>query len=241
MLDQKSDETFVRAKRRAMNADRNLIDVVAVFVAKIKVARLRKIDLVRRDGEFATDHAPRLHVDLRPVKGGFVRNFDIVDPRVFQNVARHVLGLFPKLRFIDKFFAKLRWIVRRKTHQIFVDPEKLEVIQIHLVHRIELGFELLRRHVEMRIIHLQRAYPHKAEQLAALLVAITRPILRQPQRQIAIAARKRRKQLVMMRTVHRFEVDSMFRPDESRGYNLIDNKSTSIVLNSLRSGRSDSE
>ena len=58
MLDQKSDETFMRAKRRAMNADRDLFGVVAVFVAKIKIARLRKIDLVGRDGELASDHAP---------------------------------------------------------------------------------------------------------------------------------------------------------------------------------------
>ena len=49
MLDQKSDETFVRAKRRAMNADRNLVGIVAVLIAKIETARLREIDLVGRD------------------------------------------------------------------------------------------------------------------------------------------------------------------------------------------------
>ncbi len=96
--------------------------------------------------------------------------------------------------------------MRRETHQIFVDPEELEIIQIHLVHGVELRFELLRRHVEMRIVHLHRAHPHQSEQLAALLVAITGPVLRQSQRQIAITARQRRKQLVMMRTVHRLEV-----------------------------------
>ena len=48
MLDQKSDETFVRAERRAMNADRNLLEVIAVFVVNMKTARLGKIDLVRR-------------------------------------------------------------------------------------------------------------------------------------------------------------------------------------------------
>ena len=211
MLDQKSDETFVRAQRRAMDADRNLVGVVAVLVAKIKIARLREIDLVGRDGKFASDHAPRLHVDLRSVKGRFVRHFDIVDPGVFQNIARHLFGFFPKLRFIDKFLAKLRWIVRRETHQIFVDPEELEIIQIHFVHGIELRFELLRRHVEVRVIHLQRAHPHESEQLAALLVPITRPVFRQPQRQIAITPRNRRKQLVMMRTVHRFEVIAIVR------------------------------
>src|SRR6266536_3172517 len=119
MLDQESDETFVGAKRRAMNADRNLIDVVAVLVAKIKIARLSEIDLIGRDGEFATDHAPSLHINLRSVKSRFVRNFDIIDSRVFQNAARHFLSLFPKLWFINKFSAELGWIMRRETHQVF--------------------------------------------------------------------------------------------------------------------------
>src|SRR5262245_41295362 len=115
MLDQKSDKTFVGAKRRAMNTDRNLLGVVFVFVAKIKTARLCKIDLIGGNGKLASDHAPRLHVDLRAIKGRFVRHFDVINSRVFQNVPRHLFSLFPELRFIDKFFAKLRWIVRRET------------------------------------------------------------------------------------------------------------------------------
>src|SRR6476620_7344794 len=122
MLDQKSDETFVRAKRRAMNTDWNLIEIVAVFVAKIEAARLREVDLVGRDRKLASDYAPGLHVDLRAVKGCFVRHFDIVDPRILQNIPRHLLRLFPKLRLIDKFLAELGWIMRRETHQVFVDP-----------------------------------------------------------------------------------------------------------------------
>jgi hypothetical protein len=82
MLDQESDEPFMCSQWRAMNADRNLVDVVAVFIAKIKTARLREIDLVRRDGKLTSDHAPRLHVDLRAVKGRFVRHFDIINSRI---------------------------------------------------------------------------------------------------------------------------------------------------------------
>ena len=83
MLDQKSDETFVRAKRRAMNADRNLVGVVAVLIAKIETARLREIDLVGRERELASDYAPDLHVDLRSVKRGLVRHFDIINSGIF--------------------------------------------------------------------------------------------------------------------------------------------------------------
>src|SRR5438876_6011091 len=110
MLDQKTDETFMRAERRTMDADWNLLDIIAVLVAKIKIARLGEIDLVGRDGKLAADHAPRLHVDLWSVKRRFVWHFDVINPRVFQNVARHLFGLLPKLGFIDKFLPKLRGI-----------------------------------------------------------------------------------------------------------------------------------
>ena len=43
MLDQKSDETFVRAKRRAVNAERGFLGVIAVFVDETEPARLGEI------------------------------------------------------------------------------------------------------------------------------------------------------------------------------------------------------
>ncbi len=96
--------------------------------------------------------------------------------------------------------------MRRETHQIFLDPEELEIVQIHFVHGVEFRFELFRRAIDVRVVHVQQAHPHQSKQLAALLVAIIRPVFRQPQWQIAITARQRRKQLVMMRAVHRLEV-----------------------------------
>src|SRR5436305_7989193 len=206
MLDQEPDESLVRAERGAMNAEGDLIDVVTIFVAKIESPRLREIDLVGRNGKLASNRAPGLDIDLRPVKGRFIRDFDKVDSGILQHVARHRLSLFPKLRFIDKFLSELGRIMRRETHQIFLDPEELEIVQIHLVDGIELGFELLRRHVKMRVVHLHRAHPHQSKQLAALFVAITGPVLRQPQRQVAIASRNCREQLMMMWTVHRLEI-----------------------------------
>ena len=128
MFDQEPDETLVRAERGAMNAEGNFVDVIAIFVAQVEATRLREIDLVGRDGKLAPDRAPGLHVDLRPVKRRFVRHFDIIDAGIFQHVSRHHFGLFPKLRFIDKFLAELGWIVRRETHQIFLDPEEFKIL-----------------------------------------------------------------------------------------------------------------
>src|ERR1044071_4993394 len=145
----------MRAEWRAMNTDRNLIGIIAVFVAKIETAWLRKIDLIRRDGKLAADHTPGLNVYLWSIKRRFVRHFDIINSRILEYVPCHLLRLFPKLRFIDKFLPELRGVMRRETHQVLLDPEKLEVIQIHLVHGVELVLELLRCHVEVCVIHVQ--------------------------------------------------------------------------------------
>src|SRR5438094_155986 len=111
MLDQKPDKTFVRSERRAMNADRDLVDVVAVFVANTKSARLGEIVLVGRDGVLTTDRPPRLHVNLWSIHRRLIRYFDILDTGLFQHISRHYFGLFPKLRFIDKLLAELGWVV----------------------------------------------------------------------------------------------------------------------------------
>ena len=79
MLDQEADETLVRAERRAVDAERGLLGVVAVFVNEAEARGYGEIDLVGGDGEFAADRAPDLDVDLRAVEGGFVRHFDVVD------------------------------------------------------------------------------------------------------------------------------------------------------------------
>ena len=42
MLDEEADETFVRAERRAVNAERRLLGVVAVFVDEAETVRARR-------------------------------------------------------------------------------------------------------------------------------------------------------------------------------------------------------
>ena len=71
---------------------------------------------------------------------------------------------------------------------------------------VELRLELLWGAVDMCVIHVQRAHPHKPEQLAAFLIPIVGPVTREPQRQISITARQCCKQFVVMRAIHRFEV-----------------------------------
>ena len=170
-----------------------------------------EIDLVGGDGEFAADGAPDLDVDLRAVEGGFVRHFDVVDAAALEDAADHVLGLEPERGVIDEFLAELRRIVGGETHDVFLDAEDLEILQIHLVHGEELGFELLFGAVDVGVVHLERAHAHEAEEFAALLVAIAGAVFGEAQRQVAITARHRSEELVVMRAVHRFEVVAIVR------------------------------
>ena len=93
-----------------------------------------------------------------------------------------------------------------EAHDVFLDAEDLEILQIHLVHGVELALELLLGAVDVGVVHLERAHAHEAEEFAALLVAIAGAVFGEAQRQVAITARHRREELVVMRAVHRLEV-----------------------------------
>ena len=89
-----------------------------------------------------------------------------------EDAADHVFGLEPERGVIDEFLAELGWIVGGETHDVFLDPEDLEILQIHLVDGVELGFELLFGAVDVGVVHLQRTHAHEAEEFAALFVAV---------------------------------------------------------------------
>ena len=97
--------------------------------------------------------------------------------------------------------------MRGETHEVFVDPEDLEILQVHLVDRVELGLELRLGAVEVRVVHLHRTHAHQAEKLARLLVAVAGAVFGQAQREVAVTARDRTKDLVVVRAVHGFEID----------------------------------
>ena len=206
MLDQETDESLVRAQRRAMNAERRRFRVLAGFVNKPKPGRDGEVDLISRDAELAADRAPDLDIDLRSVKSGFVRHFDVVDPAPLQDAAHHFLGLKPERTVIDELLAQLRRIVGGETHEVFLDPEEPEILQIHLIDGVKLLFELLLGAVDVGVVHLERAHPHEPEELARLFVAIVRSVFGEAEWEVAITVRHRGKELVMMRAVHRLEV-----------------------------------
>ena len=189
-----------------MNAERGGFGVFAGFVDEAEPGRDGEVDLVGGDGELAADRAPDLDIDLRSVEGGFVRHFDVVDPAPLQDAAHHRLGLEPERTVIDELLTELGRIVGGKAHDVFLDPEDLEILQIHLIDGVELLFELLLGAVDVGVVHLERAHPHEPEEFADLLVAVVAAVLREAQREVAITVRHRGEELVVMRAVHRFEV-----------------------------------
>ncbi len=199
----------MRAEWRAMDAQRRLLRVVAVAIFQAELRGHGEIHLIRRQRELAADDAPHLHVNLRAVERRLVRHFHVGNFRINQNFADQIFRLLPQFRFVDELrvvAGQSRRIVSAEAHHIFFDAENLEILQIHFVDRVELGGELLRRAIDVRVVHVQRADAHEAEQFARLFVAIAGAVFREAQWQIAITARLCRKNAVMMRAVHSFEV-----------------------------------
>jgi len=85
-----------------------------------------------------------------------------------------------------------------EAHLIFFEAENFKIFQIHFVHCVEFGGELLGRTINMSIIHVERADAHQAEQFARLFIAIAGTIFRKAQRQITITVRFGRKDAVAL-------------------------------------------
>ena len=93
-----------------------------------------------------------------------------------------------------------------EAHLVAVEPEDLEVLQVHVVDRPELLGELLGRAVQVGVVHVHAAHAHEPEQFTRLLVAVAGAVLGQAQGEVTVAARFRRKDAVVMRAVHRLQV-----------------------------------
>src|SRR5207247_917932 len=100
------DKPFVRAERRAMDAERRLLGVVAILVHEAETFRDGEIHLIGGDREFPAYGAPDLYVNLRAVERRFVGDLDVVDAARFEDLAYHVLGLLPQRRLVHVLLAE---------------------------------------------------------------------------------------------------------------------------------------
>ena len=93
-----------------------------------------------------------------------------------------------------------------QSHHVFLNAKQLKILDVHVDDGQEFLFELFFRDVDVSVIHLHRADAHQAEQLARLLVAITRAVLRQADRQVPVRPALGAEDLVVHGTVHRLDV-----------------------------------
>ena len=93
-----------------------------------------------------------------------------------------------------------------ESHLVFLESKDLEIFEIHFVDRLEFIRELIRRAVNVCIVHLHGSHPHQPHELSRLLVAIAGAVFGQSQGQFAIAAGRGGENLVVMRAVHGLEV-----------------------------------
>ena len=191
------------AQRRAVDAQRRLLLAVGVDIAQIKAFRLGKVHLVRRQRELATDRAPNLHVNLGAIERRLIRHFHKGDVAVAHRAAHHLLGLGPQPRVVNVLLAQPRRVMRAQAHDVAIHAKERKVLLIERDHAHKLLLKLLFGAVNVRVVHLHGAHAHQPEQLAALLIAVARPILGKAHRQLAIAARLAAKELVMHGAVHR--------------------------------------
>ncbi len=119
----------------------------------------------------------------------------------------HVLGLLPQLRLVDEFLCPgLAGSCVLKRMMYFSMPKILKYFRYISLTALNSCGELLRGAIDVRVVHVQRADAHEAEQFARLLVAVVSAVFGQAQRQVAVTARFRRENAVVMRAVHGFEV-----------------------------------
>ncbi len=57
-------------------------------------------------------------------------------------------------------------------HDVLLDAEDLEIIQIHPAYRQELFLKLVDRAVNVRVVHLHRPHSHQTKQLSTLFIAV---------------------------------------------------------------------
>ena len=72
------NRSCVPSGARWMHSGR-FVGVVLVAIDEAETRGHGEIHLVGREGEFAADDAPDLHINFRPVKRRFVRHFDVID------------------------------------------------------------------------------------------------------------------------------------------------------------------
>ena len=94
----------------------------------------------------------------------FILFFNKGNIAIFHGIAHHFLGLFPEFGVVYVLFTKTFLAVLRQAHDIIINPEDSEILDVHVNHTHEFALKLLFSTVNMGVIHLHATNSHKAHQ-----------------------------------------------------------------------------
>ena len=207
VLDENGGEALVGAERRAVDAIGRVLLTVRPGVDEVQARRHGEIQLHGGERLFAASHGAELDVDLRPVERRLARRVFVRHVHLREQVGDDALGAFPLRWRIDVLllaFGVVR-IPAREPQRVVLQAERAVGVVALRQHFAEDVLHLLFGAVDVRVVHAQAAHPRQPGDRAGRFPAVALAVFRQAQRQLAVAARPRGVDLVMVRTVHRLE------------------------------------
>ncbi len=154
MFEQEPDEALMRAKRGPMDAQGCFFNPVFIGEDQVEPSRLCKVHLVGCQGELFPDYTPDLSVNFGAIEGGFVGSLHERYAAIGHGAPHHFFRLHPQALVIHVFLAQAFLAVQRKAHDVFRDPEQVEIFLVHVHDPHELLLELVFCHVHVGIVHL---------------------------------------------------------------------------------------
>ena len=203
MLDQDAEEALQRAVDRAVNHDRRAPLAVLGHVDAAQPRRLNQIQLHRRELPLAAHHVADEEIGLRSVEGSLAFLLYIINAGGVERAAQRIDGRGPGLGIVHKLAlaAGQRELVAEISQAIGGEQRAHQ-----LEHAPHLVGDVLRRAEDVAIVLRQRTHASEAAELARLLVAVERGLLRVAQRQLAVGVQAGVVERHVDGAVHRLEV-----------------------------------
>ena len=205
MLDEDAEEPLDGAQQRPVHHDRLVLVVVGADVAQPEPLREVEVELHRRQLPGAPDGVDDLDVDLGTVERGLALDALVRHAAVVEDLCQRRLGELPDLIGALVPGGVLR-VAAGQLDLVLGEAERL----VHHLGDVEAGPELRLERVlgaeDVSVVLREAAHPHQPVQRSRALEAIDRAELREPHRQVAIAALARVVDPDVEGAVHRLDL-----------------------------------
>jgi hypothetical protein len=107
---------------------------------------------------FRAAERAHLHVDLRPVERGVADAVVVVYAAAVEHAAQQRLGPAPGRVVVHELVPRVARVAPRQAETHAVDAEQRVDLGVHVEHGVELALELLRRAVDVPVVHAHAAH-----------------------------------------------------------------------------------